>query len=625
MARKKTKKNPIEQITSKKKKESPTPEAIEVKEWLEKIRAGQKVKSEWQKTFRVELAYSYRDGVQRPSNVKESEWITINKVFSSLLAELPTLYSTDPYFYIKLAKSYSPHPMDIARFEQNGEIRQSMLNYIKGELKLKAKARISILDAYFQLGCIKTLYREDQIDNPDAGKPATDDNGNELFGDVGQPILEPDTLPVNQAYDIKRIHPDDVWFDEDAGVLEDDWGLIIERIKTPLEDAKKNKKFKQSTRSKLQATEMRTEEDKSKEKRKKGMAESTTKEKADIAVLYEVYDLKEDKWFVVSDGVDGYLIDPIDIALGIENHPYSFLFLGLPRDDSPYWVTPVSQWLDAQREIGELRSKIMVHRKRFNRKYTVWQEGFADLQSAMSQIEVGEDGTVIPTIQPQQSVFPIQDASLDQNHIQELIMLGNDFQELATGQNQRGAGAGVDSATEAGIIEKHIMAREGDRLSMVMDFITSIGRKLDQLVQANITRDQAVKVTGPQGEFWKLVRVADYEEIDGEFEYSVNVGASTPQLPEIERAQFTAVLGLIASAPFLGMSKNLLKRVAELHHIEDEGLINELHQIIMQMMQGQPQAPGGVGSQPNTVDAMTRPASVQGGMAAGVNNVRGGV
>jgi hypothetical protein len=169
------------------------------------------------------------------------------------------------------------------------------------------------------------------------------------------------------------------------------------------------------------------------------------------------------------------------------------------------------------------------------------------------------------------------------------------------------------------------MAREGDRLSMVMDFITSIGRKLDQLVQANITRDQAVKVTGPQGEFWKLVRVADYEEIDGEFEYSVNVGASTPQLPEIERAQFTAVLGLIASAPFLGMSKNLLKRVAELHHIEDEGLINELHQIIMQMMQGQPQAPGGVGSQPNTVDAMTRPASVQGGMAAGVNNVRGGV
>jgi hypothetical protein len=313
--------------------------------------------------------------VQRPSDISEDEWITVNKIFSSLLAELPTLYSTDPYFYIKLAKSYSPHPMDIAVFEQKGRIRQSMLNYLKGELDLKKKARISILDSYFQFGVIKTLYKEDRVDNPDKGKSTTED-------EFGLPILEPDTLPANQAYEIKRIHPDDIWFNEDAGVLEDDWGLIIERIRVPLEDAKKNKRYNKSARSKLQATERRTDEDQQREKRKKGMAEQESKEKADIVVLYEVYDLKEDKWFMVSDGVDEYLIDPDNIPKGIENHPYSFLFLGLPRDDGPYYITPVSQWLDPQREICSLRSKIMVHRKRFNRKYEMWREAFDDAEKA---------------------------------------------------------------------------------------------------------------------------------------------------------------------------------------------------------------------------------------------------
>jgi hypothetical protein len=204
-------------------------------------------------------------------------------------------------------------------------------------------------------------------------------------------------------------------------------------------------------------------------------------------------------------------------------------------------------------------------------------------------------------------------------------MLNGDFDELTVGQNQRGRGVGVDSATEAGIIEKRVMVREGDRLSEVMDFVTSIGRKLDQLVQANITRDQAVKVVGPEGERWEMVRVTSYDEIDGEYDYSVNTGASTPQLPEIERAQWTAFLGLIASAPFLAMSKTLIKEMAQLHHIENEAMVEELHQLVMQMMGGQPQAPGGVGSQPGATDGRTLGASIQGGTAAGINNVRGGV
>src|SRR5512139_3138589 len=211
-------------------------------------------------------------------------------------------------------------------------------------------------------------------------------------------------------------------------------------------------------------------------------------------------------------------------------------------------------------------------------------------------------------------------------HIMELNMLREDFNELAIGANQRGTGTGVDSATEAGILEKRTQVREGDKIGLVMEFITETGRKLDQTVQANITKDQAVKVAGgPDGEYWELVRTTDYDDIAGQYQYSINVGATTPQLPEIERAQWMAFLGLIAQAPQLAQSPALVKKMAELHHIYDEALVQELvkiatQQVQMQAMQGE--AGGGAGGQANVMQQ--NPAAMGPGAAMGINNIRGG-
>ncbi len=204
----------------------------------------------------------------------------------------------------------------------------------------------------------------------------------------------------------------------------------------------------------------------------------------------------------------------------------------------------------------------------------------------------------------------------------EIGYLRRDFEDVAFGANQRAATSSADSATEAGIIEKRAMIREGDKTGIVLDFLTRIGRKLDQQVQANITKDQAVKVSGIQGDFWELVKTSDYQEIAGEYEYSINVGNSTPQLPEIERAQWMAFLSLLAGAPQLALSKNLLKRMAELHHIYDEPMIEELYEIAKAMMSGQLPMPGQQGSQPNVMQQ--NPAAIGPGTAMGIANIRGG-
>jgi hypothetical protein len=593
------------------------------KEWLEKIRKAQKVREEWRKTFRVSVAYDYWEGRQRPQNVPDSQWITINLFYSTLITMLPSLYNTDPYFYIKLKRSFIPDPMMIALYEQRGRIRQSMINYLKEELELKEKMRMSIFDAIFQFGIVKIHYEAEMVENPDKGKMVTDEYGMLSLNEKGEPIKEPNEIPASEAYKITRIHPDDFLVDEDAGPLNEDVKWKAQRIKENIKDVRENKKYKKNSRDSVQPTEISDQIQKEREQRKKGSvyASADKEQDNDVVVLWEVWDLKNNEWFTLAEGCNDFMIEPDKVPMGTEDDPFIDLRFTM-RDDSWYPLPAASQWIDPQREYCDLRSKLMVHRKRFNRKYTIYMAGLADENEA-TKLEIGDDGTLVKTNTPGNTIVsPIQDAPLDQNHIQELALLRNDMALLAVGPNQARSGQGVDSATEASIIEKRLQVQEGDWIGSVIDMATKIARKIDQLVKANITRDQAIRVAGPQGEYWELVKSTDYEDIEGEYEYSVNVGATTPKLPEIERAQWIAFLQLLASAPQLALSKRLLKQMSELFHIDDEAMLNEIYSIASQMMSGQLPMPGRQGSSPGSPGL---PGTASAGMAMGPANMRGGM
>jgi len=599
-------------------------EKPEPQKWLEKIQRATKVKEEWRNQFQVGRCYDYYEGRQAPPGAQD--YFIVNRIFSSLQAELPTLYGTDPYFYVKLGTTYTPNPMDIVQYEKRAAVRQSMLNYLKTELKLKQKARLSILDAQFQFGILKVHYYADLVENPDAGKSIYNE-GTEvpMLGEDGAPLLEPETIPANESYKICRVHPDDFVVDADAGPLNDEVMQKAHRIKLPLEDLKKDKRYKKSAIDKVKPTELSDEAQKEKERRKKGAAMSEKSEdEPDTCVLWEIYDLKNKEWCVVAEGLnDEFLIPPGELPAGIEGDPFADLRF-ISRDASWYPIPPISVLLDAQKATNDIRTKMVQHRKRFNRKYVLSAMGGEDSEALAAKLEIGEDGTVLIATTPNTTVTPIQDAPLDQMHIMELNMLNQDFQELAVGSNQKGGGTGVDSATEAGIIEKRTQLREGDKIGVVMDFVSDTGKKLDQVVQANITKDQAIKVAGPNGDFWELVKTSDYDDINGEYEYSIDVGSATPQLPEIERAQWLGFVGALTQAPYLMQSQRLMQKSAEMFHIKDETLVEELRQIGTQMMQMQAQGGGvgGAGSPPNLTTA--NPVAAQGGMAAGIANIRGG-
>lgn len=594
----------------------------DAQKWLEKIDRAKKVRKAWLDNFRVSLAYEYYEGRQRPSWVPEAEWITLNMIYSNIEAMLPSLYQNDPYFYIKTKTSYRPQPDQIAIMEVKAKIRQAMLNYLKGELRLKQKCRLSVKDAFFQYGVCKVHFHADLEENPKAGAVVIGEDGRPVLDEAGQPITELDNLPANETYKISRIHPSDFLVDEDAGPDNDDVSWKAQRIKMPLADAKEDLRFPAAVRKNLKATEIKDEAEKDREMRKKGSQQSDQDKKdPDVIVLWEVYDLRNDQWLIVAEGNKDFLIAPEDIGEDIDGDPFVDLRFTL-RDDSWYPIPPTTQWLDSQREYCEVRSKILSHRKRFNRKYEMYAPGFDKAEDEAAKLTAGDDGTVLMKNQTVQCVTTIPDGPLDMQVHTELAYLKMDFGDLAVGSNQRGGTQGVDSATEAGILEKRAIIREGDRVALVQDFVVDIGRKLDQCIQAHITREQAVRVSGPQGESWETVKPDAYGQIEGEYEYSVNVGATTPQLPELERAQMMTFMATWVQAPQLfAECPTLTKEILESHHIHNEKIIEEIVALGQKIAQGGVQQPGATGSAPGSQGT---PAAVTGGMGMGSGNARGG-
>lgn len=566
------------------------------KTWSERVARAKKVREDWASEFRVEMGRAYFEGHQNPG-YPDSEWITVNKIYAHLMAQLPLLYSIDPYFYVKLKKSYNIDPTAIAEYEQRGRIRQAYLNYLKGELDLKPKARLGILDAHFEYGVMKVRRASSWKKHPQAGEPILNEDGKPL-SDASGPLVYPDSLPIDERYELTRIHPCDFLWDEDAGPLEDSWSWVAQHLTMSKREALENPSYKNSA---VKAVTPKDREGKAKGKIS-GIVNSVVKrgsEDEDLFIdVWEIYDIKKHEFLVFAEDGKELLMDPRSMPAGIESHPFAVLRFTL-RDKSPYPVPPVSPALDPQKEYSLSRSRLLTHRKRFNRKYECVVTKFEDPDIEIAKLENGDDGTIVRVIAPG-AVNPIADAPLDQQNLLELQALNNDLIEIfGTPGAARGV-ADADSATEASIMDKRLEVREGDRLSMVVDWVLDVARKLDQLVQTHIDRDEAVKITGPQGESWQVVREQDYEDIAGEFEYSVNVGASQPRLPDIERAQWIAFMSqVVIPFPHILTAPSVMKRMAEMFHIEDDAALEEFRAMGEKIMTGQLPMPGGQGGGPS--------------------------
>jgi hypothetical protein len=573
------------------------------KQWEDRIKAARKKRDEWADQFKIALGRAYFEGQDNPG-YPEDEWISINKTYTHLMAQLPILYSLDPYFYVKVKKSFQVNPdepigsaKNIIEMERKGKIRAGYLNYLKVELKLKSKVRLGIQDAHFAYGVAKVRRASELKEHPQAGKTIVDEDGNDVLDpETQQPQVFPDAIPINERYEVSRIHPDDFLFDADSGPLEDDWNWVSQHTSMTKAKALRDRRFKKADIENIQGRKVK--DDEQDKKSFFSVTKGASDDEDEIIDFWEIYNLEEKNWLVIAEGAKKPLINPKPTAPGIEGHPFAILRFTL-RDRSPYPIPPVFPALDPSKEMSLSRSRLLTHRKRFNRKYECVTQKLEDPEIAKAKMETGDDGTIVDVL-AEGAFVPIKDAPLDQQNLLEIQALEKDIAEAWGSPGSSRGVADADSATEAGILDRRLEIREGDRLSEVVDFVLTIARKLDQLVKFHISGDEAVKITGPHGENWVHISEQDYEDIEGEFEYSVNVGATQPRLPEMERSQWIAFLSqVVVPFPAILTKKSIMRRIAEMFHIEDEAALEEFAELGEAIVSGQIQQPGQQGGGPS--------------------------
>jgi hypothetical protein len=600
------------------------------KMWIERIERAKKVKRDWRTLFRVQKAIDYHDGKMNEAGIPEADWISINLVYSHLQAALPSLYSVNPFFYVKPKRWFKIIDEDeMKRMAQKGRMRAAMLNYLSGAAKLKSNARLAIQDSHFAFGVLKAHYQVDMAENPDAGKVIMTEGETPvpmLNDQTGEMLVQPDKIPMNEKYRWTRVHFDDILFDEDAGPLEESWGWIAERVTMRFESALSDDRFNRNAVLTIRGQQSKDEEQEERQTRKKGSEvkgeapsrdDKKDKQHPDKIVYWEIYDIAEKQWLFIAEGAEIPLMAPDELPEGICKHPYAILRFTL-RDDSPYPIPPLSQGIDLNKEYNLARSDIQKHRKRFNRKYIASRQQFGDDMDEISKLENGDDGTiVICNGDPNAAVVPLKDAIADQARYTEMNVIRNDFVEVTGGISEEARGiAGADSATQAGILDKRLEVKEGDRLSAVIDWVRCAAEKMDQLVKVNVTTDEMILVKGPEGEMWEAVRKSDYDDIEGEYEYDVNVGATFPQLPQMERASFMAFMQILDANPFFAQEEDLVRALMEMHHLDNElavrAIVRSAQKKIQALQAQAAQKSGSVAGVPEQ-----NPAAAAGGQAGG--------
>lgn len=272
--------------------------------------------------------------------------------------------------------------------------------------------------------------------------------------------------------------------------------------------------------------------------------------------LSEIWDIENRKRIVLAEGSDKILLEA-DFPDGIENSPYDILtFNEIPNE--PYPISDIKLYESQQREKNFLRTMMMTHVKRFNRRYQI-QEGTIS-KSEMEKFEANVDGSVIQFKQPP-GITPVADAPLAQDaYIYEGRIDGDVRDILGIEEMARGGGITRKTATEASIRDAYLKLRIGDRQTYVEEFVNKTATKLAQLIMANYSMERHIRILGDDGKF--LYKRYTEEEIEGEYDFEVKLGSTMQQNELLENRQIMEIAVALRGNPYINQ-KELIELIID--------------------------------------------------------------
>ena len=344
---------------------------------------------------------------------------------------------------------------------------------------------------------------------------------------------------------VERISPFDVFVDPEATCLEDA-AWIAQRIVRPLEEAKKDKRYKASARKKLDAQNvlypLNTPNSRQQQEEYLYDEERT--------VIFEFYDIVNNTISVLAQAGDEFLVDPTPMP-----YVYGQPFVMLRKYDIPDYFYPMGD-LEAieslQLELDKTRTQLVNARKRYARKYLYHERSFGP--EGREALASDQDGRLVPVVEENkplsETVIPMPQTPLSPEIYQYSDIIETDINTVS-GVSEYARGQMPETrrtATEASIIADAGNARAADKLAIVELGIGYVARRVLQVMQQFMTGEQMARVAQKGG--GDLFVPYSREDIIGEYDFSVEGGSTQPMNDTIRKQQAVSLLN--AMAPLVG-------------------------------------------------------------------------
>jgi hypothetical protein len=360
-------------------------------------------------------------------------------------------------------------------------------------------------------------------------------------------INVPDTEMViveDQPF-VERVSPFDIYIDPEATCIEDaQW--ICQRIVRPLDEAKKDKRYKAAARKRLQADGLLYPMFQNRERQEQ---EQYLLEENRVAI-YEYYDIAENTMSVFAQSGEEFLVDPMPMP-----YAYGQPFVMLRNYDVPDYFYPMGDLESIeslQLELDKTRTQLINARKRYARKYLYHERSFGP--EGREALESDQDGRLVPVVDEnkplQEVVVPMPQTPLSPEIYNTSAIIEEDINTVSgVSEYARGQMPEIRrTATEASIIADAGNARAADKLAIIEISIGNIARRVIQLMQQFMTGEQMARIAGRGGE--DLFITYTREDIIGEFDYTVEGGSTQPINDTIRKQQAVSLLN--AMAPLVG-------------------------------------------------------------------------
>ena len=356
------------------------------------------------------------------------------------------------------------------------------------------------------------------------------------------------TMTVVEAQPfIERVSPYDIYIDPEATCIEDaQW--IAQRITRPLDEAKKDKRYKASVRKNLSADSMLNPMYAPTDREEQNQYLAGVVERT---VIYEFYDIVNNTMSVVPQSGGEFLVDPMPMP-----YAYGQPFVMLRNYDVPDYFYPMGD-LEAieslQLELDKTRSQLMNARKRYARKYLYHERSFGP--EGREALESEDDGRLVPVVDENKPlseiVVPMPQIPLSPEIYNLSAIIEQDINTVSgVSEYARGSMPEIRrTATEASIIADAQNARAADKLAIVEIGIGHLARRVIQLMQQYMTGEQMAQVSAAGGETLFVPFARD--DIVGEYDFSVEGGSTQPMNETIRKQQAVSLMNAVA--PLVGI------------------------------------------------------------------------